>query len=99
MPIRYRFLTVVFCIACVLSITVSNRTVPSSGHRFETRPDTTYPPVAFILCHTLSCYELVGVVTQPPKRRKRRGKVVPGPVGLVAEELNIPVLCPEKVSR
>jgi len=43
-----------------------------------------------------SCYELVGVVTQPPKRRKRRGKVVPSPVGLVAEELDIPVLCPEK---
>jgi len=39
---------------------------------------------------------MVGVVTQPPKRRKRRGKVVPSPVGLVAEELNIPVLCPEK---
>jgi len=43
-----------------------------------------------------SCYELVGVVTQPPKRRKRRGKVIPSPVGLVAEELDIPVLCPEK---
>lgn len=41
-------------------------------------------------------YEVVGVVTQPPKRRKRRGKVVASPVGLVAEELGIPVLCPEK---
>jgi len=43
-----------------------------------------------------SCYEMIGVVTQPPKRRKRRGKVVPSAVGLVAEELDIPVLCPEK---
>ena len=37
-------------------------------------------------------------MTQPPKRRKRRGKEIPSPVGLMAEELNIPVLCPEKVS-
>jgi len=43
-----------------------------------------------------SCYEVVGVVTQPPKRRKRKGKVIASPVGLVAEELDIPVLCPEK---
>eukprot|EP00578_Thalassiosira_sp_NH16_P023991 CAMPEP_0181093982 /NCGR_PEP_ID=MMETSP1071-20121207/9742_1 /TAXON_ID=35127 /ORGANISM="Thalassiosira sp., Strain NH16" /LENGTH=427 /DNA_ID=CAMNT_0023176265 /DNA_START=26 /DNA_END=1309 /DNA_ORIENTATION=+ len=43
-----------------------------------------------------SQYELVGVVTQPPKRRKRRGKEIPSPVGLVAEELGLPVLCPEK---
>ena len=41
-------------------------------------------------------FEVVGVVTQPPKRRKRRGKEIPSPVGLVAEELDIPVLCPEK---
>jgi len=43
-----------------------------------------------------SAYELVGVVTQPPKRRKRRGKEIPSPVGLAAEELGIPVLCPER---
>lgn len=43
-----------------------------------------------------SPYEVVGVVTQPPKRRKRRGKEVPSPVGLAAEELEIPVLTPEK---
>lgn len=43
-----------------------------------------------------SVFEVVGVVTQPPKRRKRRGKEIPSPVGLVAEELGIPVLCPEK---
>eukprot|EP00565_Helicotheca_tamesis_P003190 CAMPEP_0185725180 /NCGR_PEP_ID=MMETSP1171-20130828/1482_1 /TAXON_ID=374046 /ORGANISM="Helicotheca tamensis, Strain CCMP826" /LENGTH=392 /DNA_ID=CAMNT_0028393227 /DNA_START=42 /DNA_END=1220 /DNA_ORIENTATION=- len=42
-----------------------------------------------------SSYEVVGVITQPPKRRKR-GKVTPSPVGLVAEELDLPVLCPEK---
>lgn len=43
-----------------------------------------------------SLYEVVGVVTQPPKRRKRRGKEVPSPVGFAAEELKIPVLTPEK---
>jgi len=43
-----------------------------------------------------SPYELVGVVTQPPKRRKRRGKEIASPVGLVAEELGLEVLCPEK---
>lgn len=43
-------------------------------------------------------YKIVGVVTQPPKRRKRKGKLEPSPVGLVAEELEIPVLCPESVS-
>ena len=45
-----------------------------------------------------SIYDIVGVVTQPPKRRKRRGKVIPSPVGEMAEKLNIPILCPEKVS-
>jgi methionyl-tRNA formyltransferase len=43
-----------------------------------------------------SQYEVVGVVTQPPKRRKRRGKEIPSPVGLVAEELGLYTLCPEK---
>lgn len=42
-----------------------------------------------------SPFEIVGVVTQPPKRRKRRGKEIPSPVGLVAEELGLPVTCPE----
>lgn len=45
-----------------------------------------------------SVYDIVGVVTQPPKRRKRRGKVIPSPVGEMAEKLNTPMLCPEKVS-
>jgi methionyl-tRNA formyltransferase len=44
-----------------------------------------------------SGYSVVGVVTQPPKRRKRKGKEIPSPVGYVAEELDIPVLTPEKV--
>lgn len=43
-----------------------------------------------------STFEVVGVVTQPPKRRKRKGKEIPSPVGLVAQELDIPVLWPEK---
>jgi methionyl-tRNA formyltransferase len=41
-------------------------------------------------------YEIVGVVTQPPKRRKRKGGVEPSPVGKVADEFGIPVLSPEK---
>lgn len=42
-------------------------------------------------------YQLVGVVTQPNKRRKKRsGEILPTPVGIVAEELGIPILCPEK---
>lgn len=44
-----------------------------------------------------SDYEIVGVVTQPPKRRKRKGKPEPSPVGKVAEEIGFAVLCPEKV--
>ncbi len=46
----------------------------------------------------ISVFEVVGVVTQPPKRRKRKGKEIPSPVGLLANELDIPVLCPDKVS-
>ena len=42
-----------------------------------------------------SPYRLVGVVTQPPKRRKRGGKEMPSPVGIVAERLGLRVLCPE----
>jgi methionyl-tRNA formyltransferase len=43
-----------------------------------------------------SLYEVVGVVTQPPKRRKRKGKPEPSPVGKLSEELGLTVLCPEK---
>ena len=42
-------------------------------------------------------YEIVTVITQPPRRRKRQGKLEPSPVGKVAEDLGIPVLHPEKV--
>ena len=42
-----------------------------------------------------SPYRLVGVVTQPPKRRKRGGREVPSPVGIAAERLGLRVLCPE----
>lgn len=43
-------------------------------------------------------YEIVCVITQPPKRRRRKGKEEPSPVGLVAEELGLPVLTPEKAN-
>ena len=43
-------------------------------------------------------YEIVCVITQPPKRRRRKGdKAEPSPVGRVAEELGILVLSPEKM--
>lgn len=43
-------------------------------------------------------YEIVCVITQPPKRRRRKGsKEEPSPVGRVAEELGILVLSPEKM--
>lgn len=45
-----------------------------------------------------SPYEIVGVITQPPKRRKRKGDVTASPVGEVAETLGIPVIAPESVS-
>ncbi|VEU37589.1 unnamed protein product [Pseudo-nitzschia multistriata] len=44
-------------------------------------------------------YEIVCVITQPPKRRRRKGKAEPSPVGAVAEELGLPVLCPEKANN
>jgi methionyl-tRNA formyltransferase len=44
-------------------------------------------------------YEIVCVITQPPKRRRRKGdKEEPTPVGIVAEELGLPVLAPEKAN-
>lgn len=43
-----------------------------------------------------SPYDIVTVITQPPKRRKRKGQLEPSPVGKIAEELGIPILHPEK---
>ena len=43
-----------------------------------------------------STYQVVGVVTQPPRRRRRKGKQEPSPVGKLAEDLGLLVLCPEK---
>ncbi|GKY98766.1 hypothetical protein MPSEU_000832800 [Mayamaea pseudoterrestris] len=45
-----------------------------------------------------SNFQIVGVVTQPPKRRKRNGKVEASPVGKIAQELGIYMSCPEKVN-
>eukprot|EP00534_Pseudo-nitzschia_fraudulenta_P007531 CAMPEP_0201146216 /NCGR_PEP_ID=MMETSP0851-20130426/7911_1 /ASSEMBLY_ACC=CAM_ASM_000631 /TAXON_ID=183588 /ORGANISM="Pseudo-nitzschia fraudulenta, Strain WWA7" /LENGTH=403 /DNA_ID=CAMNT_0047421687 /DNA_START=200 /DNA_END=1411 /DNA_ORIENTATION=+ len=44
-------------------------------------------------------YDIVCVITQPPKRRKRKGKAEPSPVGAAAEELGLPVLSPEKANN
>jgi methionyl-tRNA formyltransferase len=43
-------------------------------------------------------FEVTTVVTQPPKRRKRKGKMEASPVGKVAEDLGLAVLCPEKAN-
>ncbi|CAJ1949600.1 unnamed protein product [Cylindrotheca closterium] len=43
-----------------------------------------------------STFEIVSVITQPPKRRRRKGKLEPSPVGKVAEELELEVISPEK---
>jgi len=43
-------------------------------------------------------YEIVTVITQPPKRRRRKGKAEPSPVGKAAEELGLPILSPEKAN-
>ena len=46
-----------------------------------------------------SPYEIVGVVTQPPKRRgRKKDKLEPSPVNVIAEYLGIEVMCPEKAS-
>lgn len=63
-------------------------------------PDVAATSLRSIVDHSQkesSTFTVVGVVTQPPKRRKRKGKEIPSPVGYAAEELGIPVLCPEKV--
>eukprot|EP00593_Proboscia_inermis_P002286 CAMPEP_0171293194 /NCGR_PEP_ID=MMETSP0816-20121228/1374_1 /TAXON_ID=420281 /ORGANISM="Proboscia inermis, Strain CCAP1064/1" /LENGTH=433 /DNA_ID=CAMNT_0011763785 /DNA_START=35 /DNA_END=1336 /DNA_ORIENTATION=- len=62
-------------------------------------PDVAAASLATILRasnETDAPFEVVGVVTQPPKRRKRRGAPEPSPVGKIAEGFGIPVLCPEK---
>lgn len=47
-----------------------------------------------------SGYEVVGVVTQPPKRRgRKKDKLEPSPVAVIAEELGIPAMWPDKVSQ
>eukprot|EP00934_Nitzschia_sp_Nitz4_P002422 Nitzschia sp. Nitz4//scaffold417_size9038//7180//8465//NITZ4_009108-RA/size9038-augustus-gene-0.2-mRNA-1//-1//CDS//3329551380//2417//frame0 len=45
-----------------------------------------------------STYEIVSAITQPPKRRKRKGKVELTPVGMMADSLGIPLLQPEKAN-
>lgn len=45
-----------------------------------------------------STFQVVGVVTQPPRRRKRKGKVEPSPVGKMAEELGLYIMSPEKAN-
>ena len=45
-----------------------------------------------------SIYDLVAVVTQPPRKRgRKKDKLEPSPVAVVAEELGIPAMWPEKV--
>ena len=48
--------------------------------------------------HADSMFQVTAVVTQPPKRRRRKGQPEPSPVGLAAEQLGIYTLCPEKAN-
>ncbi len=44
-------------------------------------------------------HQLVGVVTQPDRRRGRGKALVPSPVKARALELGVPVFCPERIRR
>jgi len=58
------------------------------------------PDVAATTLATLHEKEtIVGVVTQPPRRRKRKGKLEDSPVGAMAKELGLPLLTPESVKE
>ena len=46
---------------------------------------------------TDASFEVMGVMTQPPKFRKQQDAPEPSPVGKIAEGFRISVLCPEKV--
>ena len=45
-----------------------------------------------------SKYELLGVYTQPPKKKFRGQKVISSPIHQCAEKLKIPVRCPEDIN-
>ena len=45
-----------------------------------------------------SKYELLGVYTQPPKKKFRGQKVISSPIHQCAEKLKIPVRCPENIN-
>jgi len=44
-------------------------------------------------------HQLVGVVSQPDRRRGRGNTLMPSPVKARALELGIPVFCPERIRR
>ena len=44
-------------------------------------------------------YTIVGVVTQPDRRRGRGKQLVPSPVKQLALELNVPVFTPERIKN
>jgi hypothetical protein len=46
-----------------------------------------------------SPYDLVAVITQPPKKQGRNNKLVPSPVAVAAEELGVLAMCPAKVGE
>ena len=46
-----------------------------------------------------SKHEIVGIVTQPDKKRSRGNKLIPSPVKKYAISNNIPVFCPEKIKK
>ncbi len=60
-------------------------------------PDFAVPTLLHLLDR--SEFEVVAVVTQPDKRRRRGNKVTPSPVKEVACDHNLPVLQPQKIKK
>jgi len=48
---------------------------------------------------TNSNHELVGVITQPDKKRSRGNKLIPSPVKQYAIKNNIPVISPNQIKK
>src|SRR5512142_2010497 len=62
---------------------------------FMGSPDFSLPTLHALSDH----YELVGVVTQPDRASGRGRELKPPPVKLLAQELNVPFIQPEKLKQ
>lgn len=91
---------------CLLKSSYSSRLYstindnPDGGKRvvFLGTPEVAATTLRKLHEDSIGKYEIVCVVTQPPKRRRRKGKVEHSPVGIAAEELGLTILSPEKAN-